>query len=274
VAMRVLVENAGMRAAAEVVQCYISFPPSAGEPPLVLRAFHKTAVLSPSACTAVEIQLSAADLSIWSEQLRRWDMVDRRGIMFRIGASSADLRLNSTYDAGRAGMAEVQCADRRADRVDTPGVHTATQQRPALAHTLVTLAPPTPPLAPIAPPPPVLEALIRRVLPSTSRTWSKDWLAIGVGAISAACCAISILAWRMQQMQKTWRVPASTSRLQRLGCGGARVSRVARHVIVQQDEDEHHAQHEEESTCNGQQAPSLTTAGGAQHEWFRTVRVG
>ena len=53
----------------QVLQLYLSYPAGAGEPPLVLRAYYKTAVLAPGDSAEVSFGLSRRDLSIWSEEI-------------------------------------------------------------------------------------------------------------------------------------------------------------------------------------------------------------
>ena len=48
-----------------MAQLYLSYPESAGEPPLVLRHFVKTRPLKPSQSELVSLSLSRRDLSTW-----------------------------------------------------------------------------------------------------------------------------------------------------------------------------------------------------------------
>ena len=59
------VQNDGAREGQEVAQLYLSYPESAGEPPLVLRHFVKTRPLQPSQSELVSLSLSRRDLSTW-----------------------------------------------------------------------------------------------------------------------------------------------------------------------------------------------------------------
>jgi len=95
VAMRLHVDvaNTGATPGAEVAQLYVSFPPSAAEPPLVLRGFFKTAVLAPGEVAPLEFTLSPRDLSTWSTASAGW--VRARGLFtFFVGGSSRDLRIS------------------------------------------------------------------------------------------------------------------------------------------------------------------------------------
>ena len=58
------VENTGTRDGAEIVQLYLGFPPSAGEPPKVLRAFNK-AVVAKGKTTSVQFELNDDARSIY-----------------------------------------------------------------------------------------------------------------------------------------------------------------------------------------------------------------
>ena len=91
VTLRVTVTNTGERAGHEVLQLYLAYPESAGEPPLVLRGFRKTPLLAPGESANVAFGLDAEALSIWSGEdvggFGGWQLVEGR---FRVllGASS------------------------------------------------------------------------------------------------------------------------------------------------------------------------------------------
>ena len=73
---------------------YLEFPAAAGEPPRVLRGFHKVS-LGVGASTAVSFPLSRADASIWDVAAQRWRVVvGEFGVA--VGASSRDLHLRGT----------------------------------------------------------------------------------------------------------------------------------------------------------------------------------
>ena len=55
----------------QVLQLYLSYPAAAGEPPLVLRGYSKTAVLAPGETAEVRFKISRKELSIWSEEQMR-----------------------------------------------------------------------------------------------------------------------------------------------------------------------------------------------------------
>jgi beta-glucosidase len=86
--------NSGAVAGAEVVQLYITFPASAQEPPLQLKAFKKV-LLEPGAAAAVKFSLSQRDVSIWDEVVHQWKAISGEFVL-SIGASSRDIRQKVT----------------------------------------------------------------------------------------------------------------------------------------------------------------------------------
>ena len=99
----VKVRNSGGVAGSEVVQLYLEYPATAGEPPLVLRAFRKTALLAPGEEAVLSLSLSMRDLSGWSPKAGSqgdggWTGVSGRfGVV--IGSSSRDERLRGAITA-------------------------------------------------------------------------------------------------------------------------------------------------------------------------------
>jgi beta-glucosidase len=88
------VKNTGALYGGEIPQLYIHHPPSAGEPPSVLKGFTNVEV-SPGQTTSASITLSRYDLSIWDVVRQGW--VKPEGtITFSVGASSRDFRLSGT----------------------------------------------------------------------------------------------------------------------------------------------------------------------------------
>ncbi|CAE8638517.1 unnamed protein product, partial [Polarella glacialis] len=83
------VSNSGRSGASgsEVAQAYVEFPPSAEEPKLVLRGFHKTAVLAPGAEEVAMFNFTRRDLSIYRGG--GWQL--QHDIKLHIGSSSAPL---------------------------------------------------------------------------------------------------------------------------------------------------------------------------------------
>jgi len=83
-------------AGSEVAQLYVSFPPAAGEPQLLLRDFEKTPLLPPGGAAALTFQLSSEPhLSVWTAATSAQPGWQALGGNFGIavGSSSRDLRL-------------------------------------------------------------------------------------------------------------------------------------------------------------------------------------
>ncbi len=86
--VEVKVTNTGRRAGAEVVQVYVAYPPTLGEPPKQLRGFAKVA-LAPNESRRVRISLDERALAIWHEERRAWS-VEPGDYTLLIGRSSAE----------------------------------------------------------------------------------------------------------------------------------------------------------------------------------------
>ena len=97
-ALSVAVSNAGAVAGREVVQLYLEFPASAGEPPLVLRAFGRTGLLQPGASELVQLDLSAHDLAVWDDEGGAGWLPATGEYVAHVGASSRDLRLDASFE--------------------------------------------------------------------------------------------------------------------------------------------------------------------------------
>ena len=103
VAASVDVTNVGNRRGQQVVQLYVSFPPTkdvqtngdVSFPLRVLRGFEKIE-LDPGASKTVEINLSRRDLSYWSTNIGNWVMPDGE-FKISVGASSKDLLLEAPW---------------------------------------------------------------------------------------------------------------------------------------------------------------------------------
>jgi len=91
-------QNVGKMPGSEVVQLYIEFPSSTGEPPLQLKGFHKV-TLDPSKSRTVQFKLSDRDLSIWDVSTHSWKIVPGNYVI-HVGTSSADLPLQVTLKVG------------------------------------------------------------------------------------------------------------------------------------------------------------------------------
>jgi beta-glucosidase len=90
----VTVANNGSVTGTEVVQVYIGFPSSAGEPPLQLKAFNKTQPLAPGESTRVTMALTVREFSIWNVTSHQWSVAHGEHTI-RVGASSRDIRLRT-----------------------------------------------------------------------------------------------------------------------------------------------------------------------------------
>eukprot|EP00043_Microstomoeca_roanoka_P013291 m.130236 g.130236 ORF g.130236 m.130236 type:complete len:782 (+) comp15716_c2_seq1:3-2348(+) len=91
------VTNSGSVDGAEVVQLYLGFPSSAGEPPKQLKGFSKVQIAS-GATTTVTFSLNDRDLSIWDVSSHSWTKVQGSFNVF-VGASSRDIRLTGTLNS-------------------------------------------------------------------------------------------------------------------------------------------------------------------------------
>ncbi|TXR56083.1 glycoside hydrolase family 3 C-terminal domain-containing protein [Quadrisphaera setariae] len=89
------VTNTGDRAAAEVVQVYVSDPQAeVARPDSELKAFARVE-LEPGQSRTVSFELDARALSYWSPVQRRW-VVEGGAFEVRVGSSSRDVRLRET----------------------------------------------------------------------------------------------------------------------------------------------------------------------------------
>jgi len=87
----VTINNTGARAGTEVVQLYMEFPESAGEPPLQLKGFKKVSV-NPGESQKVMFDLTDRDLSVWDATAHRWKVTPGTYVA-HVGTSVADLPL-------------------------------------------------------------------------------------------------------------------------------------------------------------------------------------
>jgi beta-glucosidase len=90
-----VIQNTGNFDGNEVVQLYLAFPPSSGEPPQVLRGFQKV-FLEAGQSSYVSFHLHQKDVSIWDVTNHDWSVVSGTFKVF-IGASSRDFRLAGTF---------------------------------------------------------------------------------------------------------------------------------------------------------------------------------
>lgn len=96
VTVTVPVTNVGGRDGSEVVQLYVGFPESAGEPPRQLKAFHKTRFKGGES-RVVTLTLDEQALSIWDEAAKRWT-VPTGTYTVAAGRSSRDLRTQGRFE--------------------------------------------------------------------------------------------------------------------------------------------------------------------------------
>jgi beta-glucosidase len=90
--VNVVVKNTGKRAGSEVVQTYLGFPKSAGEPPKQLKAFQKV-LLQPGEEKTVSLILDADAFKYWNETTHAWTTAP--GIYsVMVGRSSRDIAWN------------------------------------------------------------------------------------------------------------------------------------------------------------------------------------
>ncbi|KAI8619306.1 glycoside hydrolase family 3 protein [Chytriomyces sp. MP71] len=91
ISVTVKVQNVGDSSGYEVIQLYVSYPEVANEPPNLLKGFERV-WLNPGHSTNVTFNLSKKDLRVWGEN--GWENISGRYV-FRVGASSRDLRLHT-----------------------------------------------------------------------------------------------------------------------------------------------------------------------------------
>lgn len=91
----VSVKNSGQLDGAEVVQAYLGFPESAGEPPKSLRGFEKV-FLKKGRKEKVDFELSKTELSIWDTDADDWVIPSGKFTLY-IGASSRDIRQSASF---------------------------------------------------------------------------------------------------------------------------------------------------------------------------------
>jgi beta-glucosidase len=95
VVAKIRVANTGEREGAETVQLYVGFPPGAGEPPKVLKAFRKVQ-LDPGRRATVTLTLDRRDLSAWDTDRGRWVSPTGR-YRLMVGSSSRDIRATASF---------------------------------------------------------------------------------------------------------------------------------------------------------------------------------
>lgn len=88
------VKNTGKFDGAEVAQLYLTFPVSAGEPPMQLKGFKKVFIAAGSSAT-VKFPIRDRDLSIWDITSHGWKKLSG-DFGVNVGASSRDIKLTGT----------------------------------------------------------------------------------------------------------------------------------------------------------------------------------
>ena len=78
-----------------MISSALTFPAAAGEPPLQLKGFVKTALLAKGASATVRFALSDRSFSTWDVASHAW-VVASGTFGVHVGASSRDIRLNAT----------------------------------------------------------------------------------------------------------------------------------------------------------------------------------
>jgi beta-glucosidase len=96
------VTNTGSRAGAAVVQLYVGFPASTGEPPKQLKGFAKVS-LERGRRKRVEMVLGASSFATWSTADGRW-VVYPGEYLVRVGTSSRDLPQQAVVVLPRRGI--------------------------------------------------------------------------------------------------------------------------------------------------------------------------
>lgn len=79
----------------EVVQIYVTYPPTAGEPPGQLRGFEKVS-LEVGESTTVDFDLLRKDLSFWDVGSQNWVLPQGTFEVF-VGSSSRNLVLQQSF---------------------------------------------------------------------------------------------------------------------------------------------------------------------------------
>ena len=94
----VKVTNTGSVSGSEVVQLYISFPPTSNltHPKLQLKGFVKVYDLAPGASQTVDISLDKYAVSYWSELYNTWT-VENGVYVVKVGSASDRLSLEAMF---------------------------------------------------------------------------------------------------------------------------------------------------------------------------------
>ena len=93
------VRNTGRRAGAQVVQLYVGYPSSTGEPPRQLKAFKKV-FLGPHRSKRVKLSLDRSSFAVFDEARHGWRTAAGKYRIYA-GTSSRDLPLSASVRVGR-----------------------------------------------------------------------------------------------------------------------------------------------------------------------------
>ena len=93
------VTNGGAVAGGEVAQLYVSAA-LPGDPPQALKGFRYTGVLGVGQSVQVALELSAAELAVWSEQQHSFVLFPQGSYSLMVGSSSRDVRLTGSVVVG------------------------------------------------------------------------------------------------------------------------------------------------------------------------------
>lgn len=95
--VKVAVKNTGHVVGSEIVQIYVHYPETSGEPPWVLRGFEKIHNIPPGEIRETTITLSHKSFSIWNVTTQSW-VVPEGSFIVSAAANSRDIRLNHTIE--------------------------------------------------------------------------------------------------------------------------------------------------------------------------------
>ncbi len=90
--------NTGRLAGAEVVQAYLQFPATAGEPPRQLKAFAK-AFLRPGQIRTVRLDLARSSFEFFDPRPGAWTLAPGRYRLY-VGTSSQNLPFTGQIEVG------------------------------------------------------------------------------------------------------------------------------------------------------------------------------
>lgn len=101
VTVSVDVTNTGARTGDEVVQLYVRYPGSAVARPIRDLRGYRRITLEPGRTRTVVFELAASDFAYWDPAADRW-VVEETAVQVEVGASSADIRQETTVRVSRS----------------------------------------------------------------------------------------------------------------------------------------------------------------------------